>query len=172
MRVRFSAAESAVQLPENGAKEMPWPLPSGGTDGIKLQIFIVYRYYSLLARGGGSGAVAAIPEQAVSSYLSGKRVSARLAPDGESDRIKSNYIGSRFAEPDMYSFASRRSLARQDIPVDSLDDQYWEAGLPIVGANGAVLAVAVFNDQLIIGGYFDAVGGTMANNIAAWNGTS
>jgi hypothetical protein len=47
-----------------------------------------------------------------------------------------------------------------------------EDGLPIQGISGVIFAVTVFNDQLIVGGYFDVAGGAIAQNAAAWNGTS
>ncbi len=51
----------------------------------------------------------------------------------------------------------------------------WSALSTGAGQNtytDAVTAMATFNGNLIIGGYFDTVGGIPANDIAAWNGSS
>ena len=40
------------------------------------------------------------------------------------------------------------------------------------GLNGTVYAVTEFNGDLIVGGYFTMAGGTAANRIAKWDGTS
>ena len=40
------------------------------------------------------------------------------------------------------------------------------------GMNGGVYALAVYNGQLIAGGYFTTAGGVSANCIAAWDGSS
>ena len=40
------------------------------------------------------------------------------------------------------------------------------------GMDASVRALTVFNGQLIAGGFFTTSGGTSANCIAAWNGTS
>ena len=38
------------------------------------------------------------------------------------------------------------------------------------GVSGPVIALAVFNGELIAGGFFNSAGGTMVSNIARWNG--
>lgn len=40
------------------------------------------------------------------------------------------------------------------------------------GLNGNATSLAVFNNQLIVGGLFSQAGGTAVSNIAAWNGTT
>jgi Immunoglobulin domain len=49
----------------------------------------------------------------------------------------------------------------------------WQAmGSGMAGTGSTVLALAVFNNQLIAAGTFTSAGGVAANNIAAWNGSS
>jgi hypothetical protein len=59
-------------------------------------------------------------------------------------------------------------------PTDDPDDIYWDNSISpsIPGVNGPVFAMTIYDGELIVGGYFSAAGGVMANNIAAWDGTS
>jgi len=42
----------------------------------------------------------------------------------------------------------------------------------ILGTNGQILSMAIYQNSLIVGGDFSQAGGISANNIAKWNGTS
>jgi len=62
-----------------------------------------------------------------------------------------------------------------DAPLrDDPDDIYWDNTISpsIPGVNGSIRAVTVFNNLLIVGGDFTVAGGTLANHIAAWDGSS
>ncbi len=50
------------------------------------------------------------------------------------------------------------------------DDKYWFA--MGTGMNSYVTALAIYNGQLIAGGFFTTAGGEAANRVAAWNGSS
>src|SRR5690349_6754761 len=53
------------------------------------------------------------------------------------------------------------------------DGSSWHPmGSGMAGSGASVLALAVFNNQLIAAGTFTSAGGVAANNIAAWNGSS
>ena len=45
-------------------------------------------------------------------------------------------------------------------------------GISMLGYTGLVYALAIYDNQLIVGGWIDSAGGVAANNIAAWDGTS
>jgi hypothetical protein len=53
--------------------------------------------------------------------------------------------------------------------IDELENGYW-SNLG-TGVNGYVEALAVYDGQLIAGGWFSTAGGTAAQHIAAWNGS-
>ncbi len=55
-------------------------------------------------------------------------------------------------------------------PKDHPDDIYWDTSIP--GMNGDVRALTVYDGRLIAGGHFWIAGGTSANYIASWDGSS
>ena len=54
------------------------------------------------------------------------------------------------------------------------DDIYWDVSIstPENGLNGTVYAATVYDNKLIVGGEFTAVGSLVVNNIASWDGSS
>ena len=54
------------------------------------------------------------------------------------------------------------------------DNDYWADGFHSrqLGGPGDVYCMAVYNGDLIVGGYFQTAGDTIARNIAAWDGTN
>lgn len=54
------------------------------------------------------------------------------------------------------------------------DDVYWDNSISnsLPGVNSTVFAMTSFNGKLIVGGQFTVAGDKIANNIAAWNGSS
>jgi hypothetical protein len=53
------------------------------------------------------------------------------------------------------------------------DDEYWhDLSVPDPGMNGSVYALTVYFNQLIVGGNFTTAGGTSANRVVAWDGSS
>lgn len=54
-----------------------------------------------------------------------------------------------------------------------LHAQHWEAATPFPGVSGGyrvVTCMETYNNELIVGGSFTAIGGIVANSIARWNG--
>lgn len=51
------------------------------------------------------------------------------------------------------------------------DGENWEQDAFGGGLSGSVYAAAVYGDDLVVAGVFDAIGGTAARNIARWNGS-
>ncbi|MCX6834967.1 MAG: hypothetical protein NTW07_07520, partial [candidate division Zixibacteria bacterium] len=53
------------------------------------------------------------------------------------------------------------------------DDEYWhDLSVPDPGMSSYVHVLTVYFNQLIVGGWFTTAGGTAANRIAAWDGSS
>ena len=56
--------------------------------------------------------------------------------------------------------------------LDNPDDAYWSEGFGIPGVNDWVIALTVYDNKLVAGGYFTAAGDVMARCIAAWDGST
>ena len=54
----------------------------------------------------------------------------------------------------------------------SWDGFNWDTIATIWGSNAQIHALAVYNNELIAGGFFDSINGMSANNIAKWDGTN
>jgi hypothetical protein len=53
--------------------------------------------------------------------------------------------------------------------------QYWEAATPFSGVTGGksvVSCMEIYNNELIVGGDYNTIGGIVANGIAKWNGVN
>ncbi len=53
----------------------------------------------------------------------------------------------------------------------AFDGQYWRP-LETGAATGSIIALTVFNNQLVVAGDFSTVGGIAASDVASWNGTT
>jgi hypothetical protein len=69
---------------------------------------------------------------------------------------------------------AEKPVAEPQSPVDSPDDIYWDNSMSHIyrGIDGPVYSMTVFEDRLIAAGRFSIAGATLANNIAAWDGTT
>lgn len=54
------------------------------------------------------------------------------------------------------------------------DDIFWDNGISpsLIGVNGDVYAMALYDGRLIVAGDFSVAGSVLANNVASWDGIS
>jgi hypothetical protein len=109
----------------------------------------------------------------------GPSVGDYLAPDGTLDLEalrSSGYQGPLDLEGFGVRADERRGLvaspATQPSVLSDPDDTHWSGGFDFPGTDGGVLALTVYDNKLVTGGWFTAAGGVAASRIAAWDGSS
>lgn len=103
-----------------------------------------------------------------------------LGSDGQIDMSKiraSNYRGALEADGIRIGVNPRSGepTVREPSPpspADHPDDIYWSGGFAKRGVEQDVMALAVYDNKLIVGGFLYQAGDSVVNNIAAWDGVS
>jgi hypothetical protein len=126
--------------------------------------------------------VAQVDEQVSSSPIDDiekTSVGAILTPDGHIDLEKahlSRYQGSPdiFGHDKNFDPDTNKPVMKSVITKDHPDDVYWDNSISpsLRGVDGIVYTFIEYQGNLIIGGNFDVAGDTLANSIAAWDGSS
>ncbi|MCX6833791.1 MAG: hypothetical protein NTW07_01430, partial [candidate division Zixibacteria bacterium] len=133
---------------------------------------------------GGFCAVSVLAEQGpdTSAHPHGRSVSEFVTPDGRFDleaaRL-SGFEGSLDLDGTDLQFDPQTGepRVRPSTPAslsEDPDDIFWDNSISpsVAGVGGAVIEAIVYDGQLVVGGYFQAAGGVVANGIAAWDGAS
>jgi hypothetical protein len=132
--------------------------PTGGA------VFGLTVYNNTLVASGGFDAAGGIASNRVASWNGTSWSPLSLPERGEDVLALTVYNGQLVADDE---FVQNNQIVEN---VDAFNGTSWTT----LGTsfNNEVRTLTVYNNRLVAGGFFTTVGGTTANHIAAWDGTS
>ncbi|MFN3562478.1 MAG: T9SS type A sorting domain-containing protein [Chloroherpetonaceae bacterium] len=108
-----------------------------------------------------------------SSFVTLPSVGEILNPDGTLRLERDGGYSLDGYELQMDASGAPRVVPKGEAQTQNPTSGTWATGFTLPnGVDNAVRALAVYNGELYVGGDFTSAGGTLANYIARWNGTS